>query len=185
MKVWTGLMTVTAAAVMATGAAAQDTSDRPGRSLAVSVGESSTVGVWFSVSPRVDLGLQIGGQRLELSPEGGDDDDSVDSWQVSFEPAVKLFATADGAFLPYTYLGAFARYAEGSQDGEFEDITAIEREYGAAVGLGLDWFPARRISVGAHAGLEGGLLNVDVPGLGVDGTFFRTFTSGVRVQLYF
>ena len=191
MKRWTGLMAVAAAAVVATGAAAQETSagERGSRSISVDVGEQSSVGLWFRMSDRADLGLQLGATRVNLS----DDDDTVEQTGTQFEvgPAVKLYTAPQGAFQPYTFLGAFFRYAESETSFEgFGDATSIEREFGGRVGVGLDWFPASRISVGAHVGVEGALLNGDIGDedtgetVGVEGSAFRTFTSGIRVHLY-
>ena len=76
---------------------------------------------------------------------------------------------------------------------------------GAELGAGLDWFPAKSVSVGGYAGIRYGRTHGErnesfdesvksnplsssrstTSTTGSDGYILRLFTSGLRVQLYF
>jgi hypothetical protein len=57
---------------------------------------------------------------------------------------------------------------------------------GAELGVGLDWFPARRVSIGGHVGVRGFAGSLEVSDdAEQDFTGISTLNSGIRVHLYF
>jgi hypothetical protein len=106
---------------------------------------------------------------------------------VSVGPALKVYGGLGGAFLPYGYASLFAQFGSSKnglldQDNEERDHRAL----GAQLGLGVDWFPVSRVSIGGHVGVEA-LTGENEPGPDIDEEFtsFNTINSGIRVQFYF
>lgn len=191
MRMWTAVLALAAGLGRGGSAAAQETqaTARESRSISLGVDEGIEIGYWTRLSERYDLGLNVG-----LAYETLDDDTGEQSLTtLSLEPAIKRYAAADGPFLPYGYGSVFASYGRLSSaataDGGSATVTSEQTRYGASAGFGLDWFPARRVSLGGHVGVTAGYQSNDLEGSfedqTADGFFINTFTSGIRAHLYF
>jgi hypothetical protein len=64
------------------------------------------------------------------------------------------------------------------------------RELGATIGVGVEWLPTQRVSVGGHIGVHVSMIRVEAPspGFGIGGNStgsqVGTYSSGVRVRLF-
>jgi hypothetical protein len=192
MRRLTGAALAAAGLLLATGAAAQDTNglERPGTSIEVGAGGDYVVGVWRRLSPRTSLGLEVGAYSRSYDyrfddPEG---EREIDERLVTVGPALKVYTGPGGAFLPYGYASAFAQFGSTRYqpvEGEAQETDLCG--FGGQLGLGVDWFPVQRVSIGGHVGVEG--FSSSREGASFNGeeefTGFGTFNSGIRVQLYF
>jgi hypothetical protein len=169
-------------------------SDPPVRrfSISLAAAEGAEVGVWARLHPRATLGLNVGATHERVTDDQGSDRFRL----VSVEPAVKLALGADGTFLPYLYGSVFVESGRARAQATAGGVTATasrtQRRSGASVGAGADWFVVPRFSVGGHLGVLGGsisnVLRIDGVGQAPEnqtGSFFSTFSSGLRVHLYF
>lgn len=189
----TTLAAAAAALALALPAAGQETVQPAGASIVLNVSAEPTVGVYTFLSPTLQLGVELGASLAEVSD--AETESSQEEWSVRVAPALKLFTAAEGSFRPYVFLSPFFELGQASEEVELFDETveiAVDtRTVGGELGFGVDWFPASRISIGGHVGFGGGLTNVEADddfegeAIDIDGTFLSTFTSGVRVHLYF
>jgi hypothetical protein len=132
------------------------------------------------------------GDRTDLGLEGGlrtaDDDDSS-SWLVSLRPALKRYLGDSEAPVALYWVGGLLLTWTETELASLS-VATTHRELGAFMGLGLDWFPAERVSVGGHIAIEGAATRRRTPALGVpdsevSGYEVGTLSSGIRLQLYF
>lgn len=147
-----------------------------------------TIGVWHQFTPRLELGLQVGGRISEEEGEG--DQDGERSAIFSIEPAAKLYGAARGDLRPYTYGSLFFN----SQHSDFgDDLEVTTAALGASLGLGLEWSPVERVRIGGHAGVSAAItdgerttfeLGNPVP-FDVQGWQANTFTSGITLYYSF
>ncbi len=192
MTRWTGAAIAAAGLLMATGAAAQETNglERPGTSISVGAGSGIEVGLWRRVSPRASVGLEVSAFSRSSEYQFPDSGDELENEErlVTVGPALKVYTGPGGAFLPYGYASAFlqfgsTRYQPLVGEAQEADLSG----FGGQVGLGVDWFPVQRVSIGGHVGVEGfsSSREEDDSDVREDVTRFGTFNSGIRVQLYF
>jgi hypothetical protein len=192
MRRLTGAAMAAAALLLATGAAAQDTNglERSRTSIVVGATGDITVGVWQRLSPRTSLGLEVGAYSRNGEyrfPTTGQEQETEERL-VTVGPALKVYTGPGGAFLPYGYASAFAQF--GSMRHQPLDGEAQESDvsgFGGQVGVGVDWFPVQRVSIGGHVGVEGFSSSRDAVAFNGEEEFtgIGTFSSGIRVQLYF
>lgn len=183
MRAWTSVLAAAVVLWSAAPAAAQLPA-RGARSLQLSPGGDSRVGVWKMVSERTSVGVDVG---VALSREGSGELEERTSWGLAVAPSLKRYAAPVGPFAPYL----FASVPLGVQRQAF-GAEGVQRGWsvGGALAAGLDWFPARRVSLGAHAGV---LANRDFRSFDGDGgpgdeaTYnrFATFGSGLSLHIYF
>ena len=194
MTRWMGAAMAAAGLLLATGAAAQETGgeevnglERPGTSIEVGAGAGALVGVWQRLSPRVSLGVQVSAYTSRSEIESDVFDRDARQTSVSVGPALKVYGGPGGAFLPYGFASAFLEFG-GSRE-EIAGAGENEEELdglGAELGVGIDWFPVRRLSIGGHVGVEANRQSRSTDDDDVDRfTVFNTVSSGIRVQLYF
>jgi hypothetical protein len=188
------------AALTAPAAAQDDWRPADGdRSIAFSLpsGGSTTLSYWWH---RLDTARGI---ELDLSGSGDiqSSDDGLDrrSYTVALAmgPAFKWYRAPTGPVSPYLYGGLGVRGRWGRT--EYTEPTAFERTswglggYGR-LGLGVDWFPLRRVSIGGYAGMRASYdfinsseRNVDVSTDGPSRHAFAAdlFTSGLTLHIYF
>ena len=184
MKRWTGVAAALAVLASASGASAQDP-EHP-NSISLSVGSSTTIGYWMPVSARADLGVLVGASFADGENSGGTEQTS---WSVRAGPALKLYATRESPFRPYTYGELFFAFGRTeSETGGGAESSLSNRDLAANVGLGLDWFPTDRVSIGGHVGLSGAFTWSEIESGAAeadsDGFHFNTLSSGIRVHLY-
>ena len=168
---------------------AQDTAsaERLPRSVALQADRGIGIGLWTRLSPRADVGVNLGISFESLSDEEVDQDLLV----VQLEPAIKRYLSASADFIPYLYGSLFGSYGRVSASGQSPiEVANEQRRLGTSAAVGLDWFPAERISIGGHVGLAAGYQSNEVGGQFTgeqeqSGIFFNTLSSGIRVHLYF
>lgn len=191
MKTITATAVLAAALVVAPAVQAQETTAGPERgrhSISIAAQGDVGVGVWTRLSDRTDLGLNL---ALNYNRFGIEDDDQT-TRNLRVEPAFKHYLYAHDGFAPYAFGSFFASTGKQTQAGDGEEtITVSERLAGVSAAVGIDWFPARRLSIGGHVGLAGGVQDLAAQNsafdaeLEGDGWFVSTFNSGVVVHLYF
>jgi hypothetical protein len=145
--------------------------ERGKHSLLLSLYSGPQIGYWVRQSDRTDFGLEVGGF--------GDFGDDSKQFGLTATPGLKHYHSSVGPLTPYTYVGVPISYMRSSV-GE----SAVVSSFGAGgiFGLGLDWFPSSRVSIGGHAQLSAVFTDYDGPNHVIS---IRTATSGVRVHLYF
>ncbi len=149
--------------------------DRRDHSILLGIGETTNVGYWIRVGERTDVGIEGGFSFIE--------EDGSDVSTLSAILSLKRYwSPAESPVAPYTILGIRASWSDLLSTGN--------EEYGAFGGIGLDWFPVQRVSIGGHLGLRASLTQRTSPVFGGgeeehDGWVVRTVSSGIRLQLYF
>ncbi|MGE0159083.1 MAG: hypothetical protein AB7T31_06680 [Gemmatimonadales bacterium] len=168
-----------ASAAQASAAQAQDTPrviDRAAHAIVLGVGTTTTVGYAARVGARTDVGLE-GSARLI--------DDDGDAHAVAVRPwLARYWSSEDTDVAPYVVVGLVGTWTETGA-GAFD---ASSRDLGGFLGIGLDWFPHRRVSVGGHLALEAVATRRTVPlspAQNARGFDIGTRSSGVRVRLFF
>ena len=153
------------------------------RSIRLSPTTNTQVGLWRMLAERTNFGVEAGAalQRQEI----GDDGDVATGLNLTMAPSLKRYGAPAGAFATYLFgslpLG-FHRHGFGDHGDRTELVL------GARAGAGLDWFPARSVSVGAHAGIEAFRASRSTSGTpDSEGSTSRvgTFGSGLSLHLYF
>jgi len=177
------LLSTAAVAFLAAPAAAQDGASvgaRRKHALVISWANASTLGYALRVGERVDLVLEA---ALALT----DEDDLTDR-TIALRPSLKRYVgPQDAPVAPYLVAGLVGSWTHGDLAG---GGSASSRSIGGFAGIGLDWFPHERVSLGGDVGLQATATSRDVPGFGgpsteVTGFDLRTFASTVRLKLYF
>jgi hypothetical protein len=186
---------VAAALLVAAGTArAQDTASVAGKhdnAIALGVGPTPSIGLWHRLTPNLELGVEVTGQHNGASD---DNDQGFRLNQLSLQPAVKAYLGPAAPVRPYAYAEAGITFAKSRYNVTLQTGPAIaemrDRGLGAGVGLGVEWAAFDRVSIGGHAGVQGTWLRErdqieDNPGTVSHFTRYNTFSSGVRIQLYF
>jgi hypothetical protein len=155
--------------------------DRPGHFIVVEIGPTTSLGFGWRASPRTDVSLEGG---VRVSDEG---DNS--SRAFSLRPALKWYlGSTEGSVAPYLTVGANAEWSRVEFGG---GTTGDLRRLGGIVGIGLDWFPTQRVSLGGHIGLEALAIRREGPNFPpapaevITGHDVGTRSSGVRLRLFF
>lgn len=173
-----------ASALVASLAQAQDAPTvgaRAKRFIVLDVGQSTAVGVGLRASARTDVELEVSGRFI---------DDEVTSQRiVLLRPTLKRYlGPTTRSVGTYLVFGLRAEWVES--DSDFAP-NASSLRFGGLAGVGVDWFPAQRVSVGGHIGVEALAVRRDVPAIPPGGGDERngyeigTFASGVRFRLFF
>jgi hypothetical protein len=182
MKRWAGVSVLAAGLALASPGTAQ-VPQAGARSFQLSPYGDTQVGGWKMVSDRTNLGLAVG---LEVGRTGGDVEGSRTS--VAVAPSLKRYGDPVGPVAPYLFgslpLGLERRSADRA------DVNERVLRLGGALGVGLDWFPVRGVSLGSHVGVnarrewertssgEGASSEVTY-------TVAGTFSSGLNLHIYF
>lgn len=182
MKAWSSVLAAAAGLWLAAPAAAQ-LPERGARSLQLSPYGDVQAGMWRMVSERSNLGLDVG----VLLARGSDDDSDRSSAALTVAPSLKRYGAPTGRFAPYLFasvpLGVQRHELDGDADQEGWSV-------GGSLAAGLDWFPVRGASLGAHAGVHASYSSRALGGGGRPevedvGTTFGTFGSGLSLHIYF
>lgn len=149
--------------------------------IVLDLGQSTAVGVGLRAGERTDLELEVSGRLL--------DDDVTSQRIVLLRPILKRYlGTTARSVAPYMVFGLRAEWVES--DSDFAP-NASSLRLGGLAGVGVDWFPAQRVSVGGHIGFEALAVRRDVPAIPPGGSEERsgyeigTFASGLRFRLFF
>jgi hypothetical protein len=150
-------------------------------SIAVQAGANTLVGLGVRTGTRTDVILEVGGRVS--------DGDGVNGHTIVVGPSLKRYwGSLDGSVAPYLLLGLRAEWSEFALGS---GTPSTSRRIGGVAGLGLDWFPTQRVSVGGHLGVEALAVRSEGPTFvpGADpvstGHEIGTFSSGVRLRLFF
>ena len=140
-------------------------------------GANTSVGIGVRAGARTDVILEAGGRV------------SDGNHSISLRPALKRYwGSTEGSVAPYLLLGLTA---EWSRIELLSGSEATNRRLGGVAGIGLDWFPVQRVSVGGHIGVEALALRSEAPVLlpGTDpvttGHEVGTISSGIRLRFFF
>ena len=170
-----------------------------GLGVALPSGSGSSFSVWKICSPTTALGLEVG-VSWSYADSTADADDlasepvSTHSLRLQLSPTIKKYRPLHKQIASFTYgrieAGFWGRkrdYSLNSQHG------SSGGNIGAALGLGVEWFPFQRISLGGQTGLS---LEYHHYQYDTRGTFssrsstswslhLRTFQSEVKALMYF
>lgn len=177
-------------AAAALPAAAQDTipaAEAPARvnSFSLNFGYGNAIGLWRDLSPRVRAGVELGGYVARAET----DETEHNNHGLIFRPSVMLFS-GEGALRPYTTVGVFVqRYSQEVEQDE-GGFRNDQTDVGAQAGVGLEWRPASRVTVGGHVGISGYRTSVESGDpftdlAQADGWNLGTFNSGIALNLFF
>lgn len=149
--------------------------------IVLDAGQSPAVGVGLRAGERTDLELDVSGRFL--------DDEVTSLRMVLLRPTLKRYlGPTTRSVAPYLVFGLSAEWSDS--DSDFAPNASTQR-FGGLAGVGVDWFPAQRVSVGGHIGVEALAVRRDVPAILPGGSEERngyeigTFASGVRFRLFF
>lgn len=166
--------------------AAGDNALRPGAtSITVGIDPNASVGFWTMPSGRTALGVVGSVQGFRTSLGGSE----TQQTQLVLSPQLKRYRSTHGAILPYLHGSVFASLADFESRNPSGSGEGRLRAVGASAAVGLDWFPARRVALGGHAGLG---LSRTRSEAGQEGAadfetttwLLQTFTAAIQVQLY-
>ncbi|MBB4637265.1 hypothetical protein [Longimicrobium terrae] len=159
-------------------------------------GGSAQAGIWRMVDDNTNVGILVALGASRNSLDVDDDEGSSTNTQLNLSLGVRVRRYADplGPVRPYILSGAYV-FGIHQSHGPGDDLGTTSRVVGVGGlgGLGVEWFPARRVSISGETGLRAQLsrqtLETDdsvnertahSTGLNLD-----TFTSGLAVQIYF
>lgn len=141
---------------------------------------NTSIGLGLRAGDRTDVMLELTGRVFE---EG-----DTQTRMISLRPALKRYlGSTQGSVAPYLFLGLRAEWS-WQEFGASPERSS--RALGGRAGVGVDWFPTQRVSLGGHVGVEAAALRSDgSPFFGSDpvatGYEIGTFSSGVRLRLFF
>lgn len=149
---------------------------------------NGTLSIWKMRNERNALGIvvSLGYNRIAR--------DSVAGAEPSFThadfqagPAWRRYQRLHPNVAGYGTLGLFARYARTVSTGS---TRTEETQWGggASAGLGAEWFPFERVSLGGSTGLSASFMSGDASGVPQATTSqlaLGTFTTAVGVTIYF
>jgi len=168
------------AAPMAQAQATPSVDGRADRSIVTEVGSSLLIGVGLRVGTRTDLILDGGGRLSDI--------DGTGTRFFVMRPALKRYLGAtDGSVAPYLLVGMKAEWTKS----DFGGSSLATQRIGGTAGLGLEWFPTQRVSVGGNIGVELLALRREssAPLGGPDpvatGSEIGTASSGIRIRMFF
>lgn len=188
-----------ALAPLAPAAAQEWRPDRGDRSLAFTVpgGSRSALALWWHRSSARAAGLELGlHTNGQLYLGGSNPDEYRLQSRLDVGAVFKRYGEPVGPVSPYLHTG-FGVSAVWRNQGIDEPVGESATEWGAGVygrlGLGVDWFPLERVSLG---GFTGGALHytfldpADRFGGSTDraqrhSLAFALFTSGLALHIYF
>lgn len=204
MRGWAGGIALAAGLALAQPAAAQEDDGRPNAlregayalSFGIPEGGQGELGIWKMVSERTGLGLEVGlgASRTELDRAPGEQTST--RWEVAAGLAARRYLATTRAVAPFLTGRLSAAYLEGRSDSPGIDTEHSAWRTALSGGLGVEWFPARSVSVGGHTGaaLSYGRTSAVRPlpsgepspgDATATGVFFHTFTSGLSFRIYF
>lgn len=122
-------------------------------------GEGSSFSLWRVQSPKTALGLEasLDWRRNESdlkSPSRGEW--RYQSLSVELRPTLKRYRPLRDGIAAYVYGQGLGGFSGSSRDdgGSTRETSTSMIDLGVGLGLGVDWFPLERISVGGRTGLS-------------------------------
>lgn len=153
---------------------------RAKHSIVTEVGASLLLGLSLRVGARTDFILE-GGGRLS-------DEDGAGYRAIVMRPALRRYlGSTQGTLAPYVQVGMKAEWTRS----DFGSSSVNTQRIGGTAGLGLEWFPTQRVSVGGNVGVEllavrrESTLSLTGPEPVSTGHEIGTASSGIRIRLFF
>ena len=123
-------------------------------------GEGSGFSLWRVRSPKTALGLEgafswaRSDHELDAGPR--ERDQRYTSLKLQLRPTFKRYRPLRHRVAPYFYAQALGGFTDGREEESwYLDTTTTSRvELGVGLGLGADWFPFKRVSIGGRTGLS-------------------------------
>lgn len=170
-----------------------------GLGVALPSGSGSSFSVWKIRSPTTVLGLEVG-ISWSYADSTADADDLASAainrhyLRLQLSPAIKQYRPLNNRIAPFTY----GRIEAGFRGYKWDYDPDSQRsssggDIGIALGLGVEWFPFQRISIGGQTGLslEYRYGQYDDRGNDSDTSqtrwdlYLRTFRSEMKALMYF
>lgn len=159
----------------------------------------SSFGVWKIRSPTTALGLEVGvSWSYRDSTADADDPFSAPitdhSLRLQLSPTFKQYRPLNEQIAPFTYCRFEAGFSGFKRDdGPNYQNGSSGGNMGMALGLGVEWFPFQRVSLGGQTGLSLGYRYYQWDSRGIDSNtsqtrwslYLRTFQSEVKASMYF
>jgi hypothetical protein len=157
-------------------------------------GERGEFGVWEMVGARTNLGLTLGVSVVGAEAEGSSGDATVAETDVDLGITVKRYVMEPREVTPFLLgsaaIGGSYERREGQQYEESSrGVNAMLR-----AGVGVEWFPARRVSLSGHTGFGLFAGRIDIDQEFPDGTtrdgetsqmYVQSFTSALSLHIWF
>ena len=193
--IWISLLT--------SGIAAADQgplADRGDWALGVALPSSggSSFSLWKIRSPTTAVGLEIGiSWSYADSTDNADDPDpttlQTHSLYLQLRPTIKHYRPLHDRIATFTYGQVGAGFRGYKQDSDpYTQHGSSSGNIGLALGLGIEWFPSQRISLGGQTGLRLGYRYGQYDTRGYNNRssknwslYLRTFQSKVEALMYF
>ncbi len=199
------LLTVTAPAAFGQGEAEAQPLPLPAGAWSLSFslpsGGGASLGVWKLIGSRTNLGLDIGLRTVSTSDRQRLDDGTPmqefnsSSVGIAIEPSIRQYIATYRTLAPYIHGNLLFSYSSLDAETVSQQATTERTtyEYGIGVGIGVEWAPLERFSIGGHTGVRFSYQDrnsVDASPVGTrlqsgSATTFDTFVSSLVVQLYF
>lgn len=155
-------------------------------SLAFTIPTASTTsfGIWRLFSDRTAVGLDVNFNYRSEEHEAQGRVNEADGFSVHIGPALKRYFSPERTVAPFLYGAATVGYSQADLRTftRNEDREAFDAS--GALGLGVDWFPLDRLSIGGFTGLTAGYSTTDRPG-DHQAWSVRTFRSDLVMHIYF
>jgi hypothetical protein len=144
-------------------------------------------GMWKMHSERTAIGL-IGnvGLSRNTNTNGTGAKSILSVTDVALGPALKRYFQLHPTVAAFGTVGLQGIFHRVTEDAT-EDQTDTEWGGAANVGIGAEWFPFSRVSLGGTTGLSGGITTSSNSNTDADQSslFLQTYTTSVQVQVYF
>jgi len=138
---------------------------------------SAEAGIWLFISDRSNLGLL--GTLDWVSEDRSSPRPDRTQFTLGIGPRIKWYVTGAPRVAPFWFGGLAITHTRRTEEGE-DDRTS--RGVGLEGGFGVDWFPVDQMSVGGWTGVRLGSERAENDDRT---TRLRSFTTGLRVHIYF
>lgn len=148
-----------------------------------------SIGIWKMRTDRTALGFVASINARRLSENNNAEVESTQSgFDLSLGPAWKWYRRLHPTVAAFGTTGVQAVYRRQTTDTAAQDQSYTTWGGAANAGIGAEWFPFSRISLGGTTGLSGSFLATDRDDeLGTSGSMMslNTHTTAIQVQIYF
>lgn len=121
-----------------------------GASISLRASGSGVIGLWLPAGARTDAGAEVGLSVSRDRNAGG----ALSTWGGDAGLFVRRYLAghADREVVSYLIAGPTGSYSRTGGASDSPRLTTVR--VGGLVGAGMEWFPASRVSVGGHVGVE-------------------------------
>jgi hypothetical protein len=157
----------------------------------VPLGGGAGLGFWRMLSDRTNLGVKLDLEYDYAETVAPGPDQAREEFRTGLGLETKRYLVTTRAVAPFLHGRVGAAYFRSERT--FPEPTSTSRGWSAdaGAGVGLEWFPARSVSVAGSTGVGVSRVRSRVPS-GPDGEESRTkffsvgtFTTGLGFQIYF